>query len=352
MDLLFLNDLFEPCSVIDSFNNLAWSRKYYDVDSFSLEVIADVYKDIKNSSAKYLYCRDFKETAKLETLEYDDRGTTTKVTLTGRFLEILLEDRVIKKTKTYRGTTEQIARSIVNDFCINCDYPIAKLQLGDYKGLGQNRFFQVTGDDVKVVLYQLLKLDELSYSVDYNLEKDELTFNVWQGLDRTENQSENSWVTLSKNFENIQNDKYATDETKYKNVAIVAGEGEGSERIVLEINKIKDGEDRKELYVDARDLQKSEDMSDSEYLDTLKQRGEEQLQDYNRVETTEFEVDSDSNLEYKVDYDIGDKVTYKNEDLELYVENRIVEISEVFEGKDKKIDVVFGDDYNIKKWVV
>lgn len=352
MDLLFLNKLFEPCLVVDSFDNLSWTRKYYDVGNFSIEIDANIYKNIKDTKAKYLYCREFKETAKLETLEYDDKGSTTRVTLTGRFLENLLEDRVIKTTKNYRGTTEQIARNIVNDFCINSDYPIEKLQLGAYKGLGQSRIFQVTGDDVKTVLYQLLKLDELSYSVDYNLENDELTFNVWRGLDRTENQNENSWVTLSKNFENIQNDKYATDETKYKNVAIVAGEGEGSERTVIEINKIKDGEERKELYVDARDLQQSDDMTDNEYIETLKQRGEEQLQDYNRVETTEFEVDPDSNLEYKVDYDIGDKVTYKNEDLELYVENRIVEISEVFEGKDKKIDVVFGDDYNIKKWVV
>ena len=63
-------------------------------------------------------------------------------------------------------------------------------------------------------------------------------------------------------------------------------------------------------------------------------------------------MDPNSNLIYKTDYDLGDKVTYKNEDLEMYVENRIVEISEVFEGNSKKIDVVFGEDYNIKKWMV
>ncbi len=352
MDLIFLNKLFEPCLIVDSFNNLSWSRKYYDVGNFSLEVISDVYKNIKNSEAKYLYCREFKETAKLETLVYDDRLTTTIVTLTGRFLENLLADRVIKTTKSYKGTTEEIARSIVNDFCIECDNPIEKLQMGEYKGLGQNRTFQTTGKDVKTALYELLKLDELSYSVNYEFENNKLTFDVWQGFDRTENQEVNSWATFSKNFENIQNDKYSMDETKYKNVAIVAGQGEGSDRAVVEVNKIKDGEDRKELYVDARDLQKEGEMSDSEYLDILKQRGEEELQENNRVETTDFEMDPNSNLIYKTDYDLGDKVTYKNEDLEMYVENRIVEISEVFEGVSKRIDVVFGEDYNIKKWMV
>ena len=351
MNLLFLNKMFEPCLIIDSFNSLSWARRYYDVGSFSVEIISDIYKNIQDSEAKYLYCTDFKETAILETLDYDDRGSTTIVILTGRFLENLLENRVIKTTRTYRGTTEQIARSIVNDFCINCQYPIEKLQLGTYKGLGQNRIFQVTGEDVKTTLYELLKLDELSYSIDYDFENDELKFYVWQGLDRTEAQENNSWVTFSKNFENIQNDKYSIDETKYKNIAVVAGQGEGADRTIVEVNKVKSGEDRKELYVDARDLQQDEDMTETEYLNTLKQRGESALQENNRVETTEFEIDPDSNLQYKKDYDLGDKVTYKNEDLNLYIENRIIEIAEVFEDSEKKIDIVFGDDYNIKRMV-
>lgn len=349
MDLLFLNKDFNICNIVDTFENLAWNRKYFDVGNFSIELILDTYKLLQQNYVKYLYCKDFKELAKIETLENNSTNTKNTVILTGRFLENLLEDRVITTTQNYRGTTEQIARNIVNDFCINCSYPIPKLQLGEYKGLGSNQVYQITGKDVKTILYELLKMDGLSYSIDYDYEKNILVFNVWSGLNRTESQTNNSWATFCKNFENIQNDKYSIDETQYKNVVFVAGEGTAGDRIVVEVNRAKDIEERKELYVDARDLQQSDDMTSAEYKSLLYQRGLEKLQENNRVEVTEFEVDSNSNLEYKKDYDLGDIVTYKNDNLDLYVENRIVEISEIFEGQDKKINIVFGDDYNIKK---
>ena len=227
-----------------------------------------------------------------------------------------------------------------------------KLQLGEYNGFGQSRAYQNTGDDIKTALYELLKLDGLSYSIDYDYEEDTLRFNVWSGLDRTENQTQNSWATFCKNFENIQDDKYSKDETQYKNFAYVAGEGTGGKRFVVEINQIQDDEERKEMYVDARDLQQEENMTDSKYKEVLKQRGLEKLQENNKVEMTEFNIDPDSNLECGRDYNLGDTVMYKNDELGLYVENRIIEISNVFEDENKTIEIVFGDDYNIRKAVL
>ena len=348
MDLLFLDKEYKICNVVDSYKNLAWNRKYFDVGNFSIELEFDIYKQIKENNATYIYCNEFREIAKIETLEYNSKSEESTVVLTGRFLENILENRVIPTTKTYKGTTEEIARNLVNDYCIK-NNPILNLKLGEYKGLGSTQVYQNTGDDIKKAIHELFKPEGLTYSIDYVFDTNELIFNVWQGTDRTEKQSENSWATFSKNFENIQSDKYSINETQYKNYAYVAGQDKGENRIVVEINKMKAGEERKELYIDARDLQQEDNMTVDEYKETLKQRGLEKLQENNRVEVTEFEADSNSNLEYKKDYDLGDIVTYKNDDLGLYVENRIVEISEVFDGQDKSIEIVFGDDYVIKK---
>ena len=298
-----------------------------------------------------MWCKDFRETAKLETLDYNSTGTSTTSILTGRFLESVLADRVIKTTWTYSGTTEQIARKMVKDFCIDSVNPIfdGKLELGTYKGLGVKRVYQNTGDDIKTALCELLKLDGLSYSIDYDYEADKLAFNVWSGLDRTENQNVNSWASFCKNFENIQADKYSMDETQFKNFAYVAGEGRAGNRVVVEVNQVKAGEERKELYVDARDLQQDENMLDGDYKEALKQRGLEKLQENNKVELTEFNIDPESNLEYGIDYDLGDIVMYQNEDLGLQVDNRIIEISNVFDGENETVEVTFGDDYNIRK---
>lgn len=321
--------------------------------NFSIEILLETYQELKRNGAKYLCCKDFSETAKLETMEYCSSGDGTSVILTGRFLESVLGDRVVKITRTYTGTTEEIARNMVNEFCIGGTNPVfdGKLKLGSYKGLGHRRTYQNTGDDIKTALYELLKLDGLSYSVNYDYEEDGLTFEVWSGVDRTENQEVYSWATFCKNFENILEDKYSMDETQFKNFAYVAGEGRANNRVVVEVNGMKTGEERKELYVDARDLQQDEKMSDAEYREALRQRGLEKLQENKRVEMTEFAIDPEANLEYHRDYELGDVVMYKNEELGLYVENRIVEIAEVYDGEDERIEVVFGDDYQIRKVV-
>ena len=52
---------------------------------------------------------------------------------------------------------------------------------------------------------------------------------------------------------------------------------------------------------------------------------------------------------YKTDFDLGNKVVYKNDELGFNIENRIVGISEAYENGNKTIDVTFGDEYNLKK---
>ena len=81
----------------------------------------------------------------------------------------------------------------------------------------------------------------------------------------------------------------------------------------------------------------------------LKERGIEKLNECNKVEVSNFSIDPLSNLKYKEDFDLGDKVVYKNDELGLIIENRIVGITEAYENGNRTIDVTFGEHYNIKK---
>lgn len=352
MELIMLDKNFVPCGIIDTFSSLTWTRKYYDVGNFILQITVEDYMKIKN--AQYIFSNYFDETAKIESMQYINETDGRKVQLSGRFLEVLLYDRVINSTQNLTDTTENNCRKLVNNFAINpsvSSRKINKIKLGKVNGLGKKYLMQVTGDNLMEELYTLAKQDELSIKLYYNYVNDEIIFEVWQGKDRTDNQSENTFAIFSQNFENILNDNYSLDNTKYKNFAYVYGEGEGNERFLIEVDKTN-GEDRKELYVDARDLQKDDDMTLDEYKEALRNRGIEKLTDYNKVETADYAIDLFSNLIYRKDFDLGDICTYKNEELGILVDNRIVEISEVFENGNKKIDVVFGDDYNLKGVIV
>ncbi len=357
MELLLLDKDFQICGLIDDFSSLIWNRKYYECGNFNLQVGIKYWEQFKN--AMYVYCKDFKETGILETLNQKTARQGTQIQRSGQFLESILADRVINTTQSFKNqTTEDIIRSLVNTFAINAGVrSIPKLVLGERKGLGRKRTMQMTGDNLLDKIYELCKEDELSIKLWYDFDNDKLVFKVWQGLDRRDTQNENTWAIFSRNFENILEDEYSIDKTQYRNFAYVAGEGTGGNRVVVEVNRVKPGEGRKEIYIDARDIQlertdsegNSIKIPEAEYIEMLKERGIEKLNEYNKVETSNFNVDPLSNLEYKKDFDLGDKVIYKNEELGFNIENRLVEITESYENGNKTLNITFGDDYNTKK---
>lgn len=349
MELLLLDKDFQICGLIDDFSSLVWNRKYYECGNFNLQIGIKYWEQFKN--AMYVYSKDFKETGILETLNHKTTTQGTEIQRSGRFLESMLADRAINTTQSFRNqTTEDIVRSLVNIFAINAGTrSILKLTLGERKGLGRSRTMQITGGNLLDKIYKLCKEDELSICLWYDFDNNKLVFEVWRGLDRRDTQDENTWAIFSKNFENITDDEYSTDETQYRNFAYVAGEDTGGDRVIVEVDRVKEGEKHKELYVDARDIQKSEDITDAEYKEMLKERGIQKLNECNKVEIADFSIDTLANLKYKTDFDLGDKVVYKNDELGFDIENRIIGVSEAYENGNMTLDINFGNDYNIKK---
>ena len=81
----------------------------------------------------------------------------------------------------------------------------------------------------------------------------------------------------------------------------------------------------------------------------LKERGIEKLNECKRIETSNFNINPLSNLEYEKDFNLGDKVVYKNDELGFNIEDRIIGVTESYENGEKTIETTFGEDYNIKK---
>ncbi len=350
MELLLLDKDFELCGLISNFSSLLWNRKYYECGNFNLQIGLKYYEQFKR--AKYLYSRNFLESGVFEGLNYKTTKMGTDIQISGRFLESLLAKRVINKTQNFTNMiTEDIIRSLVSNFAIDVsdDRKIPELVLGNRYGLGRKRTIQITGANLLDKIYELCKEDELSIHLYIDFKNKKLVFEVWQGLDRTDVQNENSWAIFSKNFENLMEDSYSTTDSNYYNFAYVEGQGRNEERIGVEVNQIKEGEERREIYVDARDLQMGDDMTLDNYLELLKERGIEKLSSFKKVETSNFKINPLANLKYKTDYNLGDRTVYKNEDLNFSIDNRIVEITECYEKGEKIIDLTFGDDYDIKK---
>ena len=167
---------------------------------------------------------------------------------------------------------------------------------------------------------------------------------ISSGTDRTDS------VNLSTDLGFLTNADYLWDSTDYCNTALVAGEGEGSDRTVVSIipeTAIK--RNRRELYVDARDLQKTSSdsqtpMSDEDYTNSLKQRGQKNLLDYPLYESYEcsLQLTGEEGYVFGKDYNLGDTVLLTDNTLKVQV-TAVVKEHLLSEDKEGRTDtLVFG----------
>ena len=81
---------------------------------------------------------------------------------------------------------------------------------------------------------------------------------------------------------NLLNSGWSFSDTDYANVALVQGAGEGNERATVWVGDVNaTGSDRREMYIDARDIKPDEDKNETNtsqsYLEKLADRGGEKL---------------------------------------------------------------------------
>lgn len=351
MRLIVLDENFDTLGAIPLFRTLIWIRRYQKLGAFELYTTKEYFPLL--NAGRYLYRNDAEELGVIDEVNYaqDDSGAR-EIYAKGNFAECLLQNRVIDETVTLSGPLETAMRNLVAKFAISpkdSARSIKHLRLGQVAGLTATVSSQVTGENLSEELYSLGNAENISHRVKYDYLTNDLAFEVWRGKDRRDSQTENSWAIFSNSFYNIKDAIYNRDASSYKNFAFVAGEGEGSSRVIVEVDLRENAsEERREIYVDARDLQSDDGdgnvLTVAEYKALLIQRGKEKLAEYQKVETVTSSVDSQANLEYKKDYDLGDYCTYINTEIGIETAQRITEIMETYEGGAVELIVTFGND--------
>lgn len=350
MKLIVLDENFDTIGSIPLFRTLIWVRRYEKLGCFELYTSKDYFPLL--NMGRYLYRNDADELGVIDEVNYaQDENGNRESYAKGNFAEVLLANRIIEATVTLTGNVETAMRSLVMRTAISpvdTDRKIKHLRLGETFGIIGNLDTQATGDNLSEKLYEIGNTKEISHRVRYDYLTNDLAFEVWQGKDRRDSQDVNSWAIFSNSFYNIRNVVYNRNSSSYKNFAYVAGAGEGADRVIMTVDLRQPGEERKELWVDARDLQQEDGngarISLAVYQELLKQRGREKLAEYRKVENVNSGVDSNANLVYKKDFDLGDYCTYINTEIHVATDKRITEIMEVFEGGSEKISVTFGTE--------
>lgn len=121
------------------------------------------------------------------------------------------------------------------------------------------------------------------------------------GIDRTTGQTTNEQAVFSTSRETVLTATLKDTEQSYKNMAYVGGQGEGAARTIVTVPTSEPtGIDRREMFVDARDLT---------LTPSLENRGLQKLSENQYVKFISSDVLAYSQLIYGTNYNVGDKVT-------------------------------------------
>lgn len=290
---------------------------------------------------------------------YSEEDGNAELSIKGHLLNGLLSRRCIPLTTNLSGTTTAIVRSLVNTNCVNPTdskraLPIALSTNSQYIPASDTTRIQtqITGGDVETEIETLLEAREMGYSIVPILTSsaiDHFEFRVIAGEDRTiGNQSGNDAVVFSFDLKNILQSVYTYNSNDLKNMAYVAGEGEGAARTLVESGETsKTGLDRYELYVDARDLQSDDGegtvLTPTEYNNVLDARGLEKLKENILEESYEASINQlTTQYIYGVDYFLGDLVTIRDPNLDISLNARVTQVKASSIGERTMVDVTFG----------
>jgi hypothetical protein len=352
VDIYVFNEELDFVGVIDSFISLRWVRRYHKSGEFELH-LSLTYKSLKMLKEDYiLWKKDDLEAGFISyrELKQDAKGKEVLV-IKGNFITSYLAKRIIWGTENLNTTAEIAMRSLVDKNCINPvdgSRKIPLINLSETKGFHQELNKQVSYNNLLDELESISLSSGLGFRILVDVRLKELTFNVYEGRDLTANQKINPPAIFANEFENVFEQEYMESNNNFKNVALIAGEGEGVNRQFETVGDAN-GLNRYELFVDARDLQSTinEDGEEvtipaDEYKELLINRGRSKLLEHEKIETFESKINVLGNLRYKEDFDLGDIVTVTNKRWQVTKDSRITEVEEIYEANKTSINVTFG----------
>ena len=339
--------------LLDSYFSLRWVRRYHRAGEFELHCALTTEKLNLLQRGHVLWKKGDPEAGYIEyrQLGQDQQGKEM-LAIKGRFLTGYLDRRIVWGQENLNMTAERAMRLLVDKNCINpldADRVIPLLVLGELKDYPETVNRQTSYKNLLEELENLSLTSELGYRVLVDLQAAQLTFDVYQGKDLTAGQNINPPAIFATEFENVFEQQFIDSLNNYRSLALVAGEGEGQDRQLVTVGSGA-GLDRYELFVDARDLQsriyeegQETPIPPVEYQAMLVERGRTKLAEYQELQTFESKINSQGNLRYKQDFDLGDIVTCISKKWGVTVDSRITEIEEVYERGSMEVYCMFGN---------
>lgn len=359
MELYVYNSTMTLQGIVEKVSSFIWTRRYWSCGEFKLLVPFTedharmlvknniILKRGDTEAAEIRYVSITKNSQGLEEIEVQ-----------GKFLLSWIGKRIITNQIIMNATTQNILYAIVQQTCTAAgttrNIPNLSIATDDANtGSGVIDYTSEKYSNAQLAAETAAKAAKLGMKVKTNPRTGAHVFSVYKGRDLTvDNSAGNAPCIFSQEFDNIVEQDYCNSIENLKSTAYVGGEEkEGVVRKVAEVGDTAAGLARDEVFINATDIvQEYENesgttviLTDAQYLALLSARGTEELEQYAETLAFSSKINTNANLKYHEDYDLGDRVTCINKRWGVRIDVRITEITETYDTRGGEIDITFGE---------
>lgn len=364
----------EIIGILDDFQSVIWETSYYSTGAFEVYLQAAPQYINMLQTGNYVTRPDDENIGIIENINVEYSEEFGKmIAASGRFAKSLLDRRIIYNTSgnitgklsispvISSGLVETAVRKLVTDHIISSPQTarnISFITLGELQGItkkivdesGNNAQLQTSFGNLLEYTDEMLHSYELGAKMVFDRETLQLKYTVYEGKDRSRNNTQNNLpIIMAQEYDNFFSSRYEKNTTQFKNTALIGGEGEGTNRFCTMIGTNATGLNRREVWIDASAQSKTYELNgeqkqytDDEYLALLKSAGTQTIADYQIAERYEGELNVNT-LTYKTDFNIGDIITVEDNELNIYINPRIITVIENQDESGYSISISYGN---------
>lgn len=212
-----------------------------------------------------------------------------------------------------------------------------------------NEVYANVGTEVKI----RAQAAKIGYDILVNERTRRYGFYLYKGKDLTaKNNQGNAPCIFSRDFDNVREQEYTASIENCGNFIYVQGaaDEEGNQPVSLVDKEGAVGLELAEVFCDASDIARKYKEGETEitiplenYLQMLIARGSTELENYGARINFASTIDTNSNLKFKRDFNLGDRITCKEMKWGIQIDARITEVTETYQKGAEKIEATFGD---------
>lgn len=272
---------------ISEIASLIWTERYWECGDFELEtpLISSIISLVDMDD--YFRIGYSNTTMVVEEIEITSPTNSSggKIKIKGRSLESILDRRILwsdyQRSAPVKTYIPELIELCFSDSTNGSGRVVDYLTVKDASDITNEDEDNIEvdasrGDDLYSIVSSSALAAEIGFRIEFNQSSGEMTFSLYEGEDKTNlHFSEQNLILQDANL-------YRSKES-LKNIALVGGEGEGKKRkmvIVTQGEEEPTALQRRELWVDARDVQKEDGENNTKYNNRLTLRGVEKLEEH------------------------------------------------------------------------